>query len=66
MKRLLCMVLGHKYKVDRVLSDNARKVSCGRCNCKWGMHDPTRSFVPWDSDLEHIYSISGPLGDRTG
>jgi hypothetical protein len=64
MKHLLCLVLGHKYKVDRVLPHRSRKVGCSRCACKWAMNDATRSFLPWDAEFEHVYSPSGPLGER--
>ncbi len=60
-ERLLCAVLGHRYVVERVLNDRARKVGCTRCSCKWAMHDPTRVFVPWDSDFEELYGPGGLL-----
>lgn len=30
-----------------------------------GMHDRTRTFVPWDSELEAMYAPGGPLDPET-
>jgi hypothetical protein len=59
----LCATMGHRYVVERKLNDRARKVGCTRCNRKWAMHDPTRSFLPWDTEFEAMYAPDGPLGD---
>ena len=61
LERLMCAVFGHKYVVEREFV-GARKVGCTRCLRKWGMHDGTRSFVPWDGELEAFYSPDGVLG----
>lgn len=61
---LLCATMGHRYVVERVLNERARKVGCTRCHRKWAMHDPTRAFLPWDSEFEAFYAPDGPLGDR--
>lgn len=60
LERLMCAVFGHKYVVEREFV-GARKVGCTRCLRKWGMHDGTRSFVPWDGELEALYSPDGVL-----
>lgn len=64
IERLLCAVIGHRYVIERVLSPTARKVGCTRCYRHWGMHDPTRSFVEWDSDLESLYAADGVLSNK--
>jgi len=61
VRRLACMVVGHKYRVLRRMNPGTRKVGCDRCGAAWGMHDATRAFVPWDSDLEAMYAPGGPL-----
>lgn len=60
IERLLCAVLGHRYVVE-IEFCTSRKVGCTRCHCKWGMHDDTRSFIPWDSELEALYREQGKL-----
>ena len=60
LERLMCAVFGHKYFVEREFV-GARKVGCTRCLMKWGMHDGTRSSVPWDEELEAFYSTDGVL-----
>ena len=63
-ERLLCALLGHKYVVERVLNERTRKVGCTRCNRKWAMHDPTKSFLPWDDDFEDLYAPGGMLHEK--
>lgn len=61
VRRLACMVVGHKYRVLRRMNPGARKVGCDRCGAVWGMHDATRSLVPWSNELEAAYAPGGPL-----
>ena len=61
LERLICALAGHKYVILRVLNAGARKVGCTRCSREWGMHDDTRSFIPWDADLDRMYAPGGPL-----
>lgn len=57
--RILCSIFGHKYVVLRQFNLGARQVGCARCDRKWGMHDGTGSFVPWDGDLEQFHRSQG-------
>jgi hypothetical protein len=59
--RIICAIFGHKYVVERVLNEHARKVGCTRCSKHWAMHDPTRSFVEWDGEFEEMYGPNGIL-----
>jgi predicted nucleic acid-binding Zn ribbon protein len=63
-KRIVCAIFGHRYAVARVLNAHTRKVCCTRCHRNWAMHDPTRSLVDWDSELEELYAPDGLLGSR--
>lgn len=56
-----CKLVGHQYRVLRRMNTGARKVGCDRCGAVWGMHDQTRSFVPWDDELEAMYAPGGLL-----
>lgn len=60
-ERILCAIFGHRYVVERVLNDRARKVGCTRCDRKWAMHDPTQTFEPWDWEFESLYAPGGLL-----
>ena len=66
LERFICAVLGHRYVVERVLNHGARKVGCARCGEHWAMHDGTRSFVPWDGELEALYAPGGILAEASG
>ena len=63
-ERILCAIFGHRYVVERVLNDRARKVGCTRCDRKWAMHDPTQTFEPWDSEFEELYGPGGLLYEK--
>jgi hypothetical protein len=64
LEQLICAVFGHRYIVERVLNPGARKVGCTRCEKRWAMHDGTRSFVPWDAELEALYAPGGVLEEK--
>jgi hypothetical protein len=66
IERLICAIFGHRYALQRVLNRRARKVGCTRCARAWGMHDPTRSLVPWDAEFEAMYAPGGALHDLDG
>ena len=55
LNRFICIILGHRYIVERVISKDIRKVVCTRCNRHWGMHDGVRAFIPWDGELEKLH-----------
>lgn len=63
IERILCALLGHRYVTQRVFSPHSRQVGCTRCGCEWGMHDPTRSLVPWDAELESMHRTLGQWPD---
>jgi len=63
---LVCAIAGHRYVIERVLNERARKVGCTRCQRKWAMHDPTQTFVPWDSEFEELYGPGGLLREDGG
>ena len=65
VRRLACLLVGHKYYIARAMYPGERKVACKRCGGAWGMHDDTQSFVPWDADLEAAYAPGGPLDPAT-
>ena len=65
VRRLACTVAGHQYRVLRRMNPGERKVGCDRCRCTWGMHDRTRTFVPWDSSFDAMYAPGGPLDPET-
>jgi hypothetical protein len=66
IQRLLCALFGHQYVVQMVFSQTSRKLGCTRCKREWGMHDPTRSLVAWDKELEDMYKLLGqwPLKEK--
>jgi hypothetical protein len=60
LERILCAIFGHRYVIERNIATYWRKVGCTRCRRSWGMHDPTRAFVPWDGEQEEIARRNHP------
>lgn len=60
IERILCAMLGHRYVVE-IEFGTSRKVGCTRCDKRWGMHDATRSFIPWNGELEEMYRVMEKL-----
>lgn len=56
MKKLLCMLFGHRLHVVQSFSPVCRKVHCVRCDNYFAMHDGVRAFLPWDEDFEFLYA----------
>mgnify|MGYP000928691747 CR=1 FL=1 len=59
MKRLTCWLFGHQFEVWQHFSRSTRRVICHRCGGSWGMHDGMQAFVPWDAEIEEIYTLMG-------
>jgi len=54
MRKLMCMVLGHKYQIVERFTPAMRHIKCTRCGEHWGMNDDVRALVPWDEELEEL------------
>lgn len=57
MKKLLCLILGHRYFLIERYSSTTRKVGCHRCGTAWGMSDTAQALVEWDGELEEACLI---------
>jgi hypothetical protein len=62
LKKLICVLIGHRYVLLRVFSPSSRKIGCTRCGKEWGMHDSVPAFVPWDGELEQLHRDIGHNG----
>lgn len=58
---LICAIRGHKFIIERILNTHTRKIGCLRCEKHWAMHDPTKTVIEWDLELENMYRQGGPL-----
>ena len=54
VRRALCWVRGHKYRVVQEFSPECRRVKCDRCGGDWGMNDDAKALIDWDRDLENM------------
>ena len=57
MKRILCKLLGHKYKLLRKISNTIVEVKCDRCKAEFGMNSDVKSILPLDGELQTLHSF---------
>jgi len=53
-RKLVCLILGHRYYVIEKFDESVRHVGCRRCGAEWGMNDRVQAFVPWDDELAEL------------
>jgi Prophage protein (DUF1660) len=56
MKKLICFIFGHQYRLLRKITDATREVKCKRCKVEFGMNDTTQSIFEMDEDLRIAHS----------
>lgn len=55
---LACLLFWHVLFIWQEFR-GSRRVVCGCCRKSWGMHDETKSFIPWSGELEEMYQSFG-------
>lgn len=51
MSKLLCFIVGHKYRLHRKITDDIREAKCIRCGKFFGIHDGLEVVLPLDTQL---------------
>ena len=55
IRKLMCMIRGHRYAlIKRVCSGN-RHIGCSRCGRTWSAHTETKSILEMDWELDDMY-----------
>ena len=57
MRKLICKILGHKYKLLRKISNTIVEVKCDRCKSEFGMNSDIESILPLDGELKTLHSF---------
>jgi hypothetical protein len=54
---LFCRLFGcRRFRTVRIYKGfSARRVACTHCGRNYVMHEPTRSFLPWDDEFADMY-----------
>lgn len=60
MKKAICFLFGHKYRLKRRISSTIREVKCIRCKSEFGMNDTTQSLLPLDNELKDLHRFLNP------
>ena len=59
LKRVLCLIFGHKYVLTQQLSNQSRRIACIRCHEMFAMNDDVRAVVPWSAEFHRLYESQG-------
>lgn len=59
MRKALCLILKHRFRVVQEFGRESRRIKCERCGGDWAMNDYVRAFVPWDGNFEQLYRDFG-------
>lgn len=55
MKKLICLIFGHKYKLVKNLSYNCQKIKCKRCDKMFSINHNMKTILDWDYELEQLH-----------
>lgn len=54
MKKLICKIFGHKYKVSRRINAEITELFCHRCKDQFVIHTGVKTLLPLDMELFNI------------
>ena len=55
MRRIFCLIFGHKYFRVKQLTDDSLLVGCKRCKKYYGMNKSVCAILPFDKEMEEMY-----------
>ena len=55
MKRIICFIFGHKFRLLRRISPTTRELKCKRCKKEFGMNDDVKVILPMDYELRELH-----------
>lgn len=66
MKRLLCFLLGHNYRLHRKVTSRIRELKCKRCKQLFAMSDDVRTVLPLTFEFKEMHDdmINFQLGNN--
>lgn len=57
MKKLLCFIFGHKYKLKRRITRDISELVCARCKEEFGLNKTVKTVLPLDDELKEIHQL---------
>jgi phage FluMu protein Com len=57
MRKIICKISGHKYKLLRKISNTIVEVKCDRCKNEFGMNSDAQTILPLDGELKTLHSF---------
>ena len=59
INKLLCLILGHKYRLAQELTNHSRRLGCRRCGESFAMNDDVRCVTHWNAEYHRLYESHG-------
>ena len=56
ISKIICRLVGHKYKSTRKISRQITELRCPRCGKEFVIHTGVQSLLPLDKDLIRIHN----------
>ena len=57
MKKITCIILGHKYKLKKRITKSISELICTRCKSEFGINTSIESLLPLDSELKTLHKL---------
>jgi hypothetical protein len=53
--KIICYLFGHKYRLQKRISNTIREIKCKRCGLEFGMNDDVKTVLPLDNELRKLH-----------
>lgn len=65
LNKILCFILGHKYRLKKKITTNISEVTCLRCKKEFGINYYTKSLLEMDDELRELHSEITKFNSQT-
>jgi hypothetical protein len=55
MKKIICRLLGHRYRLTRRITHSIAELECKRCQSEFGINTDVRALVPLNDELRQLH-----------
>jgi hypothetical protein len=56
MKKLICAIFGHRYRLLRQISPTIQELNCSRCKKEFGINHTVKAVLPMDDELRKLHN----------
>jgi uncharacterized protein YbaR (Trm112 family) len=56
MKRIICYLFGHQYRISRRITSEITELFCYRCKNQFAIHTGVKTLLPLDMELFEMHN----------